>query len=256
MTQPLLVDRRGAVGWVTLHRPEQRNAIDRAMRSALTDRLAELDGDAAIRVIVLTGAGPAFCAGADLKEGAARVEGHPLVDAPASIAAPLDALRTPIIAAINGPAVGGGFELALACDIRIAAERARFALTELRIGSMPGSGGIQRLARAVPAAIAARIVLTGEAIDAAEALRVGLVSEVVADEELAQHAAVVAERVAAMAPLSLIAAKQSLRAAGELQLSAGLDLDRLLWAWLSQSADRAEGRQAFRDGRPPVFEGR
>ncbi|MBX3030221.1 MAG: enoyl-CoA hydratase/isomerase family protein [Chloroflexi bacterium] len=256
MTEPLLLERRGAVGWVTLHRPEQRNAVDRAMRAALTSGLAELDADPDIRVIVLTGAGPAFCAGADLKEGAARVAGHPLVDAPASIAAPLDALRTPVIAAVNGPAVGGGFEMVLACDIRIAAARARFALTELRIGSMPGSGGIQRLARAVPAAVAARMVLTGEAVDASEALRVGLVSDVVPDEELATRASAIAERVAAMAPLSLIAAKQSLRAAGELQLSAGLDLDRLLWAWLSQSADRAEGREAFREGRPPVFEGR
>jgi enoyl-CoA hydratase/carnithine racemase len=146
--------------------------------------------------------------------------------------------------------------MVLACDIRIAAARARFALTELRIGSMPGSGGIQRLARAVPPAVAARMVLTGEAVDASDALRVGLVSDVVPDEELATRASAIAERVAAMAPLSLIAAKQSLRAAGELQLSAGLDLDRLLWAWLSQSADRAEGREAFREGRPPVFEGR
>jgi len=256
MTETLLVERGEGVGWLTLNRPDQRNAIDLVMRAALPVAIADLDADPDVRVIVLTGAGPAFCAGVDLKEGAPRAEGHPLADAPASVAAPLDAVRTPVIAAINGPAVGGGFEMALACDIRIAAQRARFALTELRIGSMPGSGGIQRLARAVPAAVAARIVLTGEAVDAAEALRVGLVSEVVPDEELPARAAAVAERVASMAPLSLIAAKQSLRAAGELQLSAGLALDRLLWAWLSQSADRAEGRQAFREGRAPVFEGR
>jgi enoyl-CoA hydratase/carnithine racemase len=256
MSGPLLLERREAVGWVTLHRPDQRNAIDLAMRGALATGLAELDADPDIRVIVLTGAGSAFCAGVDLKEGAPRSEGHPLVSAPASIAAPLDALRTPVIAAINGPAVGGGFEMALACDIRIASPNARFALTELRIGSMPGSGGIQRLARAVPGAVAAGMVLTGEAMPAHEALRVGLVTEVVEDAELLPRAAAIAERVASMAPLSLVAAKQSLRAAGELQLSAGLALDRLLWAWLSQSADRAEGREAFRDGRPPVFEGR
>lgn len=256
MTGPVRVERRGGVGWVTLDRPDQRNAIDLAMRAALPIAFGELDADPAIRVIVLTGAGTAFCAGVDLKEGAPRAEGHPLTDAPASVAAPLDALRKPVIAAVNGPAVGGGFEMALASDIRIASERARFALTELRLGSMPGSGGIQRLARAVPAAVAASMVLTAEAMDADEALRVGLVSEVVADEKLPGRASDLAERVAEMAPLSLIAAKQSLRAAGELQLSAGLALDRLLWAWLSQSSDRAEGRQAFREGRPPMFEGR
>jgi enoyl-CoA hydratase/carnithine racemase len=256
MTDTLLVERRGGVGWVTLNRPDQRNAIDLAMRAALPVAFAELDADPAVRVIVLTGAGTAFCAGVDLKEGAPRAEGHPMVDAPASVAAPLDAVRTPVIAAVNGPAVGGGFEQAHASDNPIAARRARFALTELRIGSMPGSGGIQRLARAVPAAVAASMVLTAEAMDADEALRVGLVSEVVADEALAERAAAIAERVASMAPLSLVAAKQSLRAATELQLSAGLTLDRMLWAWLSQSDDRAEGRAAFREGRPPAFEGR
>jgi enoyl-CoA hydratase/carnithine racemase len=250
------VDRSDGVGWVTLDRPDVRNALNRAMREALTAALAELDRDEAVRCVVLTGAGPAFCAGVDLKEGSTGVDGHPLATAAPPVAAPFDALRKPAIAAINGPAVGGGFELALACDLRIAADTATFALTETRIGSLPGSGGIQRLARAVPAAVAARIVLTGDPIDAAEAHRIGLVSEVVPAAELEERTRALAGRIAANAPLSLLAAKQSLRAATEVPLSAGLGIDRALWAWLSQSEDRAEGRAAFRDKRPPRFRGR
>jgi enoyl-CoA hydratase/carnithine racemase len=252
----VLVERADGVAWVTLNRPDRRNAIDGPMRVALRSVLAELDAADDVRVVVLTGAGSAFCAGVDLKDGAVAPDGHPLAGPVDPVAAPLDALRKPAIAAVNGPAVGGGFELALACDVRIAADTARFALTELRIGSLPGSGGIQRLARAVPAAVAARIVLTGEPIDAAEAHRVGLVSEVAAAGALRATVRSLAERIAANAPLSLLAAKQSLRAAGEVPLSAGLGIDRSLWAWLSQSEDRAEGRQAFREGRPPRFKGR
>ena len=252
----LRVEAADGVAWLTLDRPEKRNALDRALRTALNDTLASLDADIGVRVIVLTGADPAFCAGVDLKEGATQPDGHPLADAPAPVTAGLDVLKTPVIAAINGPAYGGGFELALACDIRIAADTARFALTELRIGSFPGSGGVQRLARLVAPAVAAQLVLTGDPIDAEAALRVGLVSEVVPAGTLHERAAGIATRIAANAPLSVLAAKQSLRAAFELPLSAGLVHDRNLWAWLSQSEDRAEGREAFREGRPPQFRGR
>ena len=252
----LRVEVADGVAWLTLDRPAKRNALDRALRAALNDTLASLDADAEVRVIVLTGADPAFCAGVDLKEGAAQPDAHPLADAQAPVTAGLDTLKAPVIAAVNGPAYGGGFELALACDIRIAADTARFALTELRIGSFPGSGGVQRLARLVAPAVAAQLVLTGDPLDADGALRVGLVSEVVPAAELHERAAAIAARIAANAPLSVLAAKQSLRAAYELPLSAGLAHDRNLWAWLSQSEDRAEGREAFRDGRPPQFRGR
>ena len=252
----LRVELADGVAWLTLDRPEKRNALDRALRARLSSTLRELDADAAVRVLVLTGADPAFCAGVDLKEGAAQPADHPLAADVEPVTAGLDLLRKPVIAAVNGPAYGGGFELALACDIRIAAEGARFALTEARIGSFPGSGGVQRLARAIPPALAAQLVLTGDALDAADALRVGLVSEVVPSRALHDRADEIARRIAANAPLSVIAAKQSLRAAAETPLSAGLRQDRTLWGWLAQTEDRAEGREAFREGRPPRFQGR
>ena len=145
----LRVESADGVAWLTLDRPDKRNALDRALRAALNDTLASLDADAAARVIVLTGADPAFCAGVDLKDGAAQQDGHPPADAPAPVTAGLDALRTPVIAAINGPAYGGGFELALACDIRIAADAGGISLTQLGLGSFPGSGGVQPQARHV-----------------------------------------------------------------------------------------------------------
>ena len=250
------LERHDAVAVVTLDRPQKRNALTLGMRARLAELLAALDADGDTRVIVLTGAGEGFCAGVDLSEGGTSVAGHPLADAPAAVTASLDALRTPILAAINGAAVGGGLELALACDLRIAADSARLGLTEVRIGSLAGSGGIQRLSRAVAPAVAARMVLTGELVDAAEALRIGLVSDVVPAADLLDRALDLATRIASNAPLSLIAAKQSLRAAGEVPLSSGLALDRMLWGWLAGSEDRAEGRAAFREGRRPTFRGR
>ena len=246
----VLVARHEAVATVTLNRPDRRNAIDQAMRDGLRSALDELDADAGVRVVVLTGAGRAFCAGVDLTEGAPAPTLRP------PVAAPLWAFRKPVIAAVNGPAVGGGLELALACDIRIAAASARFGLTEVRIGSLPGSGGTQLLPRIVGPGNAARMVLTGELVDAAEALWIGLVSEVVPDAELAAAAGTLAERIAQNAPLSLLAAKRALRAGSDLPFAEGQALERELWAELAASKDRAEGRAAFRERRPARFTGR
>ena len=143
-------------------------------------------------------------------------------------------------------AMGGGLELALACDVRVAASNARFALPEVRIGSLPGSGGTQRLMRAIHPAVAARMLLSGDPISADEALRAGLVSDVVEGEGLAEFASDLARRVAANAPLSLRAMKQCLLAAREAPLAAGLELERTLWTALATTHDRQEGRAAFR----------
>lgn len=248
----LLVERSGAVSTVTLNRPERRNAIDGALRTAIRETFAELDADDAIRVVILTGAGTAFCAGIDLADGAAAPD--PARSRP--VAEPLWRFTKPVVAAMNGPAVGGGLELALACDIRIAAERARFGLPEVRIGSLPGSGGTQRLPRIVGPGRAAAMILTGELIDAAAALASGLVTAVHPDDELAAAAADLAGRIAANAPLSLVAAKAALRAAEDLGLEAGRVVERDLWARLAATEDRAEGRAAFRERRPPRFTGR
>jgi enoyl-CoA hydratase/carnithine racemase len=252
----LLVSAEGGVAWVTLNRPTRKNAIDQSLRARLADRLAELDADPGVRVVVITGAGDAFCAGVDLKE--APVAPGPVPSITGSlppVAAALGRMRKPTIAAVNGPALGGGFELVLAADIRIAADTARFALTEVRIGSMPGSGGTQRLVRAVPRAIAMHLLLTGDAVDAAEALHLGLLSEVVPADALRDRAAAIAARIASNAPLSVLAIKASVRA-GERDLEAGLAAERQLWDLLSTTEDREEGRAAFRQKRPPEFKGR
>jgi E-phenylitaconyl-CoA hydratase len=235
---PLLVTREGGVAWVRLNRPEKLNAIDTAMRAALAETFAELGADDAIRIAVLTGEGRAFCAGVDLTEGG--------VPGAKPVSHSLDEFEKPTLAAINGAAVGGGLELALACDMRIASDAATFALPEVRIGSLPGSGGTQRL----QGAVAAKLLFTGDKIGADEALRGGLVSDVVAADELIPLAERLAARVAANAPLSLRAAKQAFRAAPD-----GRTLERALWGYLATTNDRAEGRAAFREKRAPNFTG-
>jgi enoyl-CoA hydratase/carnithine racemase len=254
----VLTRRDGTVGWLTLNRPEKRNALTLAMRADLDAALAEFAADEAVRVVVLTGAGSAFCAGVDLSGtdlSGAGPSGRPgLTDGSRPVAAGVAAFGKPIVAAVNGPAAGGGLELALACDIRIASREATFALPEVRIGSLPGSGGTQRLMRVIQPAVAARMLLTGEPLAATEALRVGLVSDLV-DADLTAHAADLAARIAANAPLSLRAMKQCLLAAREAPLASGLDLERTLWALLASTDDRQEGRAAFRERRAPRFTG-
>ena len=245
---PVRVTQEDGVAWVRLDVPERRNAISIVMRAALTEVFATLDADDGVRVAVLTGAEPGFCAGVDLKE-----TGPPATE---PVAAPLERFGKPLIAAVNGPAIGGGFELVLAADLRIASTAASFALPEVKIGSLPGSGGTQRLSRAVPPAVANKLVLTGEPLDAGEALRCGLVSDLVEPDELLPLAGRLAAAIAANAPLSLRAAKTALRAAQEDPLRDGLVLERRLWEQLSTTEDRAEGRAAFRERRPPRWVGR
>lgn len=279
--RPVLTEQAGATGWIMLNRPAKRNALSQAMRAGLDQALAGLARDEQVRVVVLTGAGPAFCAGADLSEVPPQAEAppeaggrpgtdpqqgrgtgpvgrptsHPLADRAVPVAQSAAAFGKPLIAAINGPAVGGGLELALACDLRIAVRGATFALPEVRIGSLPGSGGTQRLVRAVGPAIAARMLLTGEPISAEDALRVGLISDLVEPGELTGFAEELAGKIAANAPLSLRAVKQCLAAAAHAQLGVGLELERALWTALATTADRREGRAAFRERRAPRFTG-
>jgi len=241
----------GAVARVTLNRPDKRNAINDEMRAELTDAFARFDADAAVRVVVVTGAGPAFCAGGDLS--AVMIPPDPTRE---RIVEPLDRFAKPIIAAINGLAYGGGLELALACDIRIAITTARFALPEVRIGSMPGSGGTQRLPPVVGPTLAAQMILSGEPIDAARALAAGLVSELCEPEQLLETPMARAQTIARNAPLAVIAAKRALRAAGGMHDVERLDFERKLFNELALTEDRNEGRLAFREKRAPVFKGK
>jgi enoyl-CoA hydratase/carnithine racemase len=250
----LLTERADGVGRLTLNRPAKRNALNMALRGALDQSLAEFAADDGVRVVVLTGAGTAFCAGADLSD-APQATGHPMAEPGRPVAQSLAAFAKPLIAAVNGPAFGGGLELALACDLRVAARGATFALPEVRIGSLPGSGGTQRLVRAIGPAVAARMLFSGEPLSAADALRTGLISDLVEPGELADFTGGLARKISAHAPLSLLAAKQCLTAAGEAQLSAGLELERALWTLLATTEDRREGRAAFREHRAPRFTG-
>lgn len=243
----------GAIGTITLSSPQRRNAISNPMREQLGALLQALDEDPAIRVVVVTGAGSAFCAGVDLSDGASPKPS--LLEFTRPLVAPFDRLTKPLIAAINGPAVGGGFEIVLAADIRVAVTSAWFALPEVTIGSLPGSGGTQRLARALPPAVAATLLYTGDRLSAQDAHRLGLLSALVEPDELSSAVQGIAERIAANAPLSVRAAKMALRSAVEHPLTEGRALERALWALLATTDDRAEGRAAFREGRPPRFKG-
>lgn len=256
----LQITREGGVACLTLNRPDKRNAIDDVTRDALAEAFAGLDNDIAIRVVILTGAGSAFCAGVDLTTQG-NVPAHsgmaasPIVTRP-RLTAPLDAFSKPVIAALNGVAVGGGLELALACDIRIAATGARFGLTEVKIGSLPGSGGTQRLVGAVGRTFAAQMLFTGELVSAEQALAAGLVSELHAPDALMGRAFALAKTIAENAPLSLVAIKKALRAATDLPLAAGFELERALYGALTATQDREEGRKAFREKRKPDFQGK
>jgi enoyl-CoA hydratase/carnithine racemase len=253
--EPVLrTERADGVAWITLNRPAKRNALNVALRGALDQSLAELAADDGVRVVVLTGAGTAFCAGADLSDAPAATR-HPMAEPGRPVAQSLAGFAKPLIAAVNGPAFGGGLELALACDLRVAARGATFALPEVSIGSLPGSGGTQRLLRAVGPAVAARMLFSGEPLSADEALRTGLISDLVEPDELVGFTGRLAGKISANAPLSLLAVKQCLTAAGQAQLSAGLELERALWTLLATTEDRREGRAAFREHRAPRFTG-
>ena len=244
------------VAWLVIDRPERRNAIDRLTRRSLVDATAALEADSEVKVLVITGSGAAFCAGTDQSEPAEDAGLPPFLGPLHRIAACLEGITKPVLAAVNGPAMGGGFEIVLASDIRVASTSARFGLPEVRIGTLPASGGTQRLFSALPSAIAWKMLFTGESIDAHEAHRIGLVSDVVAPVELRPYVDEIAHAIVRNAPLSIRAAKLAGRAALDRGLNPGLELERALWGFLKGTEDRAEARMAFRDKRRPHFRGR
>jgi len=243
------------VGWITLDRPERRNAFDTAMRAELAAAVERLEDDPEVAVLAIIGAGSAFSAGADLKEVREADAPHFLAAPRRRIAAPVERAVKPVVACINGPAVGGGLELALAADLRIASTDAFFALTEVTVGSVPGSGGIQRLSRAIPQAVANRMLMTGRPIDASEALRVGLVSDLFDAAGFELSAREFARGVAGGAPLALRAIKASARYGAQAPVDVGVMLDDLYWGLVSTTDDWQAGRAAFREGRAPEYRG-
>lgn len=255
VSESVLFSVEGHVGTITLNRPERRNALNFEMRERLAQGLEDFAANAEVRIVVLEGAPPSFCSGVDLSEKPPS-QGHVLADALVSVSAPFATFSKPLIASVNGAAVGGGLEIALACDFIIASTSAKFLLPEVRIGSIPGGGGTQRLVRAIPRGMAARMLYTGDAMSAQSALDYGLVTELVEPDALHARVLELAHEIAQNAPLSLAAIKQCLQVATNSTLDVGLAVERGLWGQLTTSEDRAEGRTAFRERRPPQFKGK
>ncbi|HEY8601609.1 MAG TPA: enoyl-CoA hydratase-related protein [Thermomicrobiales bacterium] len=255
---PVLLDVREGIATLTLNRPAALNALSRALAADLTTALRELATDDTLRVIVLRGAGErAFCTGADLKERATlspdeKGQHTALIGAAADA---LAAMPVPTIAAIRGYALAGGLELALACDIRLAATDAVFGLTEVLIGIFPGAGGPVRLPRVVGPGKARELIFSGRRIDAAEALASGLIERVVAPSDLGQTAATLAAQVAAAAPLAVRAVKRVLDGAIDLPLVEALRYAESLRRPLDTTRDYTEGLAAFAERRKPHFTG-
>lgn len=257
---PVSIEVKDFVATVLLDRPEAMNALDPESVSELHAAWDRISNDDSIRVAILTGAGErAFCTGADLKKTMPPRESFAELHFSAiNTRAGLANLQTgkPVIAAINGFALGGGLELALQCDIRIASNNAVFGLPEVCIGSIPGAGGTQRLIRAIGQSDAMLMLLTGSRIDAIEALRIGLVSRVVAAADLQELAQALARQIAGNAPLAVSAVKRLATMGRELNLPAGLELEQQAFGVLRDSEDRLEGRRAFSEKRKPAFKGR
>ncbi len=254
--ETILVETRGRVGWITLNRPEALNALNTQVMKDVVAAASAFDADEAIGAIVVTGSERAFAAGADIKEMESKSGGEMLTTDHFGGWAQFAAVRTPVIAAVSGYALGGGCELAMMCDIILAAETAKFGQPEINLGVIPGMGGSQRLIRAVGYYKAAELILTGRMMDAAEAERAGLVSRVVPAADLLAEAEKMAQTIAAKSLPSLYAAKAVLDAAMETPMAEGLRLERHVFAALFDTADQKEGMAAFREKRPPHFENR
>ncbi|MGE0131242.1 MAG: enoyl-CoA hydratase/isomerase family protein [Blastocatellales bacterium] len=258
MAENVLLERRGRAALVTNNRPDKLNALNNATRKEQADAHDELRNDDEIRVVVITGAGEkAFVAGADINEFAGRtaVQQRAVMKA-RSVFITAEDFPKPLIAMINGFCLGGGCELALSCDIRIASDRARFGQPEINLGIIPGGGGTQRLTRLIGEGKAMQMILTGEMIDAQEAHRLGLVNEVYPAAELEAKTMELANKIAEKSPVALAMAKTSVKNAARTNLREGLDQEIDLFALCFSSEDKEEGVRAFLEKRKPEFKGR
>src|SRR6266478_5233781 len=255
--QNLLVERRGAVGVITLYRPQALNALSAALIAELASVLDDFESDAAIGAIVLTGGEKAFAAGADIKEMVTKT--YPQIYLDDFITSGWERVgqcRKPVVAAVAGFALGGGCEVAMMCDIIIAADNARFGQPEITLGTIPGAGGTQRLARFVGKAKAMDLCLTGRMMDAAEAERCGLVSRVVPLAQLMDEAIAAAEKIAALSLPATMVAKEAVNRAFETTLAEGVRFERRTFHATFAFEDRAEGMNAFADKRSPAWKHR
>lgn len=267
MTDIVLQQRDGPILTVTLNMPQKRNPVsDPAMVDALCDVFQSADRDIGVRVVILTGAGSAFSSGGDLKAMAKPDIGGLRAGLPAQtrrnyrygiqrLPLMFQSLEVPVIAAVNGPAIGAGCDLACMCDIRVAGQSARFAESFVRLGIIPGDGGAWLLPRVIGFSRATELALTGEIIDAEEALRINLVSHVVPDDQLLSHARVIAEKVAANPPHATRMTKRLLREAQDASLANILEMSAAMQALAHATADNQEAIDAFIERRDPAFQG-
>jgi len=253
--ETILVESRDRVGLVRLNRPGQRNALSNQLIHELMDALTDMDGDQGVGAVVLTGSESAFAAGADIKEMAGQDSSGIEASGFIQTFARFTALRKPVIAAVSGWALGGGCELALACDMIVASETARFGQPEITIGVIPGAGGTQRLVRAVGKALAMEIILNNRVLSAQEALQYGLVNRVAPVDRFLDEALGLANEIAGRAPLAVRAARQLIAESFEIPLAEGLEAERRAFFDLFATDDRREGMQAFVEKRQPRWTG-
>jgi enoyl-CoA hydratase len=258
MSETILVEREGRVAILTVNRPDKLNALNEQVRVDMLAALAQIETDDSVGVVVITGAGEkSFIAGADIGEFAGRTP----FDQRHAMRSPrifdiMASFPKPVIAMINGFCLGGGCELALSCDFRIASEKARFGQPEIKLGLIPGGGGTQRLSRLVGTGHALRLVLSGDMIDAAEAKSIGLVEMVFSAEELRAKTLEIANRIAGMSPLTLKVAKEAVRSSEKMSVEEGVNYERDLFCLCFSTADKEEGVKAFLEKRPPQWTGR
>jgi enoyl-CoA hydratase len=252
----LIVESRGRVGLIRLNRPQALNALNRALMRELGQALSGFEADKNIGCIVITGSEKAFAAGADIKEMADKEFTDVYFDDFCADWHQAAQARKPVIAAVAGFALGGGCELAMQCDLIIAADTAKFGQPEIKLGIIPGIGGTQRLTRAVGKAKAMDLILTGRMMDAQEAERSGLVARVVPAANLIVEATKVADTIAAMSLPSVLAAKESVNRAFETSLAEGIRFERRIFHSLFATDDQGEGMNAFVEKRPPKFKNR
>ena len=256
--ETLLLEKRERVAIITINRPEKRNALNIKTREEGAALLAELQSDTSVGVVVFTGAGDkAFIAGADIAEFAGRTSMMQRdVMMMRSLFTAIDTFPKPVIAMVNGYCLGGGCELALACDIRIASETASFGQPEINLGIIPGGGGTQRLTRLVGEGKAMEMILTGEIIDAKTAYSIGLVNHVFPADQLQVKTMEIAQRIAEKSPVALQLAKESVKLASRSNLDEGLRREVDLFALCFSTEDKDEGVSAFLEKRKPAFKGR
>ena len=257
--ETLLLERGDAYAVVTLNRPKVMNALNRVLFSELDDAFTSLADDPTVRAIILTGAGEkAFAAGADINEMAtlSAVDGQRMARRGQAVFRKIETCGKPVIAAIQGFALGGGCELAMACTIRIASEKARLGQPEVKLGLIPGYGGTQRLPRLVGKGAALKLLLTGDMVDAEEAFRIGLVDEVVPAEALMARAETLARAIAQQAPLAVAGCLRAVDGGYDLPIDSALELEASLFGLTCATDDKAEGTRAFLEKRAPAWQGR